>query len=165
MTLTTVQLQLIKSDILTNPDLSSKPANSDGSDAIAKLYNLPAVPTFTVWKSDVTVDEIMLNGFDWTRVDNLTVGKARIWEWITTLGHINPSQANVRAAVLACFSTAGDTANRQAVFTHSARPATRLERVFATGTGLAPTDQGVGPGQLVVEGIVTYQDIDAARAS
>jgi hypothetical protein len=100
----------------------------------------------------------MGNGFDWTRVDNLTVGKARIWEFMTTLGVINPSQANVRAGILAVFGTAGDLAMRLSIFGHCQRLATRVQKLFATGAGTTVTEQGIGPGTTVVESI-NYQDV------
>lgn len=161
--LTDPQLATLKAEILADPVLAAKPNNSDGNFDIAAAFNLNASPDFYVWRSSVTTDEIMLNGFDWTRVDNLTVGKSRIWEWMTSLDRINPAQANVRAGVLAVFSAAGDLANRVAVFTHSQRRATRAEKLFATGAGTSTTDQGVGPAVMVFEGQLSYADIEQAR--
>lgn len=163
--LTPQQLQTLKTAINADPVLAAKPLNSDGAFDIAAAFNLPAVPDYYVWRTLVPTDEIMLNGFDWTRVDNLTVGKARIWEWMTQLGQLNPSQANVRAGVLAVFSAAGDLANRNAVFGHCQRLATRAEKLFATGTGATTTDQGVGPSTMGFEGQISWQDVDTARNS
>ena len=165
MLLSPAQLATLKAAIVADGALNALPNNSDGNFAIAVAFNQPASPAFTVWKTSVATDEIMLNGFDWARVDNLTAGKARIWEWMTALGRINPSQDNVRVGVNACFSAGPDSANRLAVFGHSSRLATRLEKLFATGSGTASNDQGVGPGLLVVEGTVSGQDIENARNS
>jgi hypothetical protein len=124
------------------------------------------VPTFYVWRSSLDINEIMSNGFDWTRVDNMTVGEARIWQFMTQLGTINPSRANVRAGVNEAFKgTAQDNATRLSIFGHCQRPATRFERVFATGAGTTSDDIGTGPGTMVLEGPVTYQIIDLARDS
>lgn len=165
MALTTQQLAALKAGINADPELAAFPNNSDGAFGIAALLNLEASPAFYIWRSNVPVDEIMLNGFDWTRVDNLTVGKARIWDWMMRTGSINPPQANVRAGVLATFSTAGDLNNRLAVFTHCQRKATRAEKLLATGSGTSATEQGVGPATAGFEGNLSYQDVEAARNS
>lgn len=165
MALTSAQNATLKAAIVADNTLNSFPNNSDGAFGIAALLNATATPDYYVWRSSVATDEIMLNGFDWTRVDNLTVGKSRIWEWMTNLGRINPSQANVRAGVVACFSAAGDVANRNAVFSHCQRLATRAEKLFATGTGTASTDQGAGPSVMGFEGMLSYSDVEAARNS
>lgn len=165
MVLTTPQLQTLKAAILADPVLA--PLFIDNSDAlttIAVAFNQLASPAFKVWKSSVSTDEIMRNGFDWTRVDNLTVGKARIFEWMMRTGTLNPSQANVRAGVEAAFSVeVGDRPNRQAIYDHCQRDATRAEKLFATGSGTASTDHGVGPATMVIEGSLSAADISNAR--
>ena len=165
MALTSAQLLTLKAEILADPVLAALPNNPDGDFEIAAQLNALAVPDFFVWRTNVPLDEIMVNGFDWTRVDNLTVGKARIWEWMVALGHINPSQANVRAGVLAVFTTASDLGNRVAVFGHCQRQATRAEKVLAVGTGTTTTDQGVGPATMGFEGNLSYVDVQNARNS
>jgi hypothetical protein len=159
MSLTTTQQQALKADILADHSFDNVPHGPDGGFAIAAAYNLIAVPNFFVWRTSVTINEIMVNGFDWTRVDNLTVGKARIWEWMTQLGTVNPSEPNVIAGVLATFTATADMPNRNAVFGHFQRLATRFEKLFATGSGTSSTDQGVGPGLMAVEGPLTSQTV------
>ena len=73
--LTEAQLLLLKTDIQADPMFVGWFAEE-----IAQEYNKPASPAWTVWRTSVTWDEIMLNGMDWARVDNLSVGKARIWD-------------------------------------------------------------------------------------
>jgi hypothetical protein len=108
----------------------------DGSAPIAAALNTAAAPAFLVWRTLVSVDEVMRNGMDWTRVDNLTVGKSRIWDWMTRLGTINPSRANIRAGIDATWvGTTADLAVRATVYGHCRRAATVLEKLFATGTG------------------------------
>ena len=159
--MTPQQLQTLKAAILADPVLSQFPANSDGSYAIADLLNKPADPVFVVWKTDVSIDEIMRNGMDWARVDNLSVGKARIWDWLGRLGTINAAKVNVRAGIDATWvGTAADLAVRAAVYTHCKRSATVLEKLFATGTG-----SDASPATMVIEGAISYQQVDEARAS
>lgn len=159
--LTTQQSATLKAFILADPVLSAFPMNSDGSYAIADLLNKPAEPAFIVWKTDVSIDEIMRNGMDWARVDNLSVGKARIWDWLGRLGVINASKTNVRAGIDAAWvGTAADLAVRAAIYTHCKRSATVLEKLFATGAG-----SDASPATMVIEGAISYQTVDAVRGS
>lgn len=163
MALTTQQLQTLKAAIIADNTLNAFPNNADGAFGVAALLNQPADPAFYVWRTSVGITEIMQNGFAWDRVDNLTVGKARIWEFMTAVGTVNPSLPNVRAGFIAVFTTAGDLATRQAIFNHSQRTATKFEKLFAAGAGTTTTDQGVGPATMAVEGPLSYQDVDTAR--
>lgn len=164
--LTPTQLQTLKAAILADPILAAFPSDPDSAFAIAALLNQPAVPDFFVWKSFVSQDEIMLNGFDWTRVDNLSVGKARIWEWMfKNTGGIDPAKPNIRAGIDATWvGTAADLAVRAVVYTHCQRLATRAEKLFATGAGTTVTN-GTGPATMGFEGFLNYQDVDTARRS
>lgn len=162
--LTSAQLPALKAAIDADPLLSAEPKNSDGEFNIAAAFNLAATPNYFVWKTWATINELLGAGFDWTRVDNLTVGKARIWEFMTALGAINPSQSNVRAGVNACFSVAAaDAPCRQAIFNGSQRLALRGEKLYATGSGATSNDQGVGPSTMGFEGNISAADVNAAR--
>ena len=162
--LTPAQLATLKAHIAANtatiqlgPDavqIKDTPNNGDANNEVAAWYNLQASPNYLIYRTTVPVAEVMLNGFDWTRVDNLSVGKARIWEWINQSGGFNPSKTNIRAGIDACWTgTAPDLAVRAAVYVHCKRPASRLEKLFATGSG---TD--ASPSVMVVEGAITYSD-------
>ena len=159
MALTPTQLATLKAAILADPVLAAYPAGAASSYPIAAALNLTAVPTFIVWRTSVDPDEVMRNGMDWTRVDNLSIGKARIWEWMTRLGTFNPSKANIRAGIDATWvGTAADLAVRAVVYTHCKRSATRAEKLFATGTG-----SDADPAILVVEGNLSPDDVQQAR--
>jgi hypothetical protein len=159
--LTGPQLILVRDAILADNELNAQPQTPDGAFAIADALNLTASPAFIVWKTAVSVDEIMRNGMDWARVDNLTVGKARIWDWLGRLGNFDASKPNVRAGIDAAWvGTAADLAVRASIYTHCKRSATRVEKILATGTGSDAT-----PATMGYEGRVTYQDILQARAS
>lgn len=161
MTLSANHLQALKTELLNDPTglgYAQHIARSIG--ALVLLLN--AATTFIVWRTRVTQDEIMGNGFDWVRVDNLSVGKARIWEWLFANRErvFNPSKANVRAGVAECWKgTAADVAVRDAVLEHCKRAANRAEQIVASGTG-----SSVSPGLLTFEGTVTVDDVvDALR--
>jgi hypothetical protein len=156
MALTTAQKATLKTDIQANTDANT--FYVDGNlEALAALYNTLSSPAFIVWKTSVSRDEITQNGFDWVRVDNLSVGKARIWEWLfANLSEtIDPSKSNVRAGIDETWKgTQADLDVRAAVYVHCKRTATRGEKVFATGTG-----SDASPGLLTFEGIITVNDL------
>jgi len=159
--LTTEQQAIVKADILADGVLNAFPANSDGAWGIAALYNFAADPEWIVWKTNVDPDEIMRNGMDWTRVDNLSVGKARVWDWMTKLGTFDASRLNIRAGIEEVWQgSPGDLVVREVVYTHSKRAATRIETLLATGTG---TNES--PATMSFEGAISYQDVMSARNS
>ena len=165
--MTPEQLATLKTAIVADPALNSQPMTSDGADAIAKALNLTATPDFYVWSTFVTQDEIMQNGFDWVRVDNLSVGKARIWEWLfdNQNSAIDASKTNVRAGITECWKgTAADNAVRLAVFQHCQRKASRFEKIFAIGAGTTTDQDGIGPATMVLVSPVSYDDVQAARS-
>jgi len=135
-------------------------ANEGNFGGIADWLNAPASPDFYVWRTSVTQDEIMQNGFDWVRVDNLSVGKARIWDWLFDNPErmINPSKPNVRAGIDEVWKgTAPDLAVRAAVYLHCQRLATRLEKMFATGAGSAMP--GGTPATMAFEGQIGWPEV------
>lgn len=161
MSLSPEQLATLKQAIDADPALSAAPLNSDGAFFIAAELNKLASPDFIVWRTLVTQDEIMQNGFDWTRVDNLSVGPARVWDWMFNNADraINPSKPNVRAGIEAVWKgTAADLAVRAAVYVHCKRKATRAEKLFATGTG-----SDAAPAVMTFEGDLNYFDVEQAR--
>ena len=158
MPLTPAQQALVKTAVQADPTLNALPQTADGAYAIAEILSTIASPDFIVWKTNVDPNEVMKNGMDWTRVDNLSVGKARIWEWLTKLGAINASKLNVRAGIDAAWvGTAADLAVRAAIYVHCKRQANRLEKILATGLGIDAT-----PATMGYEGRASYQEIALA---
>lgn len=152
------QLALLKADILADPVLSQWAATGYMASEIANVYNQTAAPEWIVWKTNVDPVEIMTNGMNWTQVDNLTVGKARIWDWMTKLNTFNAAKANIRAGIDAAWvGTAAMLAVRATVYTHCKRPATRGEKILSTGAGSTAS-----PATMSFEGNLTYQDVEAA---
>ena len=158
MVLTQPQLAAIKAWVIANN-------NSLFDQSSVNLLNAIASPTFNAYRTEVAMSEIMLNGFDWTRVDNLSVGKARIWDWLVNADPvnqaINPSKSNIRAGINAVWiGTAPDLAVRAAVYLHCFRPATVAEKLLKTaGAGTVCDAAGDGPATLGFEGNVTLQDV------
>lgn len=125
---------------------------------LTRLYNMPS-PLYA-WRSLVTQDEITMNGFDWVEVDNLSVGKARIWEWLflNAPRSINPSLPNVRAGIVECWKgTAAKLAVQAAVLAKCKRLATLAESIFVTGVGTIGD-----PALLGFEGLISIEDVGRA---
>lgn len=169
MHLTPAQLQTLKTHIVNSSDLNVFPNNSDGNAEIVKLLDLPASPDFWVWRTLVTKAEYVkstsVDGttFSWTGAGFITrsQGERDAWrEIFSGSDSCNPSLANVRQAFMDIFSgaIAPAPANRTHLSTVSRRKATRLERLFATGTGSTGS-----PGLMVVEGSVDTDHVQEAR--
>jgi len=155
MILTSAQKIILKAHILATADLLVLYTDGDLS-GLVDLLNSLAAPNFIIWRNSVPQQEIMIDNFDWTRVDNLVVGKARIWEWMFDAGQgsINPSNPGIRAGIDTVWvGTAADLAVRAAVYVHCKRSATRIEKLFSTGTG---TD--ASPATTLVDGLINYPD-------
>jgi hypothetical protein len=135
MQLTEPQKVALKAHIIATPDLEFM--FTEGNLAgLADALNANAPGPYIVWRTNVTDQEIMLNGFDWARVDNLAAGQARIWDWMFRFGSINPSKPNIRLGIEATWKgTAADLAVRAAVYVHCKRSASRFEKLFAVGAG------------------------------
>lgn len=161
MTLTTAQNLILKTYILADPVLLAFPNSTDGAYEMLPLLNAIANPDFIVWRTSVDPNEIMKNGMDWTRVDNLSVGKARIWDWLTKLGPFNPTKLNIRAGIDATWvGTTADLAVREQVYIHCKRPANLIEKLFAVGVGST-----LSPAVMGFEGLIEYMAVYEARNS
>lgn len=160
MPLTPAQQLIVKNFVEADATLNQIPHTSDGAFELASLLSLPFAQSWIVWKSKVTQDEITQNGFAWVEVDNLVIGKARIWEWmfLNATRSINPSKPNVRAGIIECWSgNAARVAVQVVVLGHCKRPANIIEKILSTGTG-----SDASPATMSFEGSVGYSDIFAA---
>ena len=159
MALTTEQLQTLAAHIRasTDPAVVATLAGRNDTEMTA-LYNAPTA--VVVWKKRLELEEITSNGFDWVRVDNLSVGTARIWEWMfgSESKSINPSKPNIRAGIAEVWKgTAADLAVQAVVLGHCKRTATLFESLFVTGAGTT-----ADPAQLGWEGTLSLNDISDA---
>lgn len=184
--MTPAQNAAIKADIAANSDLNIFPNNSDGSYAIAELYNLPAVPAFNVWRTDAPVQAIYdaINWSLYTPVDapeasGLYAARAlaiqtkqmNLQNMLIGRDTLNCSKLNVRAglrdAVIAVpagangVSVSPGGASGATVLANCIRPATRLEKLLSVGSAATGSTTA---NLLGFEGIVSYRDIDTARA-
>ena len=93
------QRTLLAADIRANTDPDVVAALAIRNDTeMANLYNLDS--TLEVWREAVQPEEYR-EAMDWTEVDNLPAGKARIWEWITEnmMRSYDATKANIRAGL------------------------------------------------------------------
>lgn len=159
--MTPEQLATLKAAILaeTNPAfVTMRTANDE--QGMADWYNDSSA--VYVWRTAVPRKEAQGSGFDWTQVDNLTVGQARIWfDALFDGGPMNAADAGQRAGVAEAWKgTAAKLAVKAYVLGVCKRLATRCEALFATGTG-----SQAEPSALGFEGAVSAQDIaNALRA-
>jgi len=159
--MTPAQLLTLKNDIAADSTMSAQPNNSDGAMEIARLYNLNATPNFTVWKTNVPLNEVGKK-FNGTELAGLSTANNTRLQTIALylVGGVNPSLADNRQFFDDVFSGAGGTNTRASLLALWKRLATRGEKLFATGTGSDPS-----PGTLVVEGDISPADVTAARIS
>lgn len=154
---TTEQLATLKAWVDAN-------AASVFDQSTVDLLNTPASPTFFVWKTNVEEQDITTNTFDWTRVDNLSVGKARIWDWMFRDSGVNPSNPAIRAGIIEAWKgTQADLDVRLVVWGHCQEAATVAEKLFANGNGTAAIVDGTGPATRVFVGQITLNDLISAE--
>ncbi len=169
--LTPAQKATLKAYIDGQGDLSVHPNTNDGNEIVAGLLNAPASPDFWVWRTAVSKAEYTeressdATTFNWTGAGFITRSQGERDAWRELFGAddtVNPSLVNVRQAFQDIFSggTAPAPANRTHMATVSRRRATRVEQVFATGTGSTGD-----PGLLTFEGTLTRVDVEEARNS
>lgn len=139
--LTPEQAAIIKPALLADPALAQYIADYR-DDLIRDYYNSAATPVFYLWKNRVLRDDLMKEGFDFTQVDNLTNGQARIWDWLFDNAEraVNPSDAGKRAGISEAWKgTAAKVAVATYVLGQCKRQATRAEKLLAVGNGALAT--------------------------
>ena len=151
--LTAAQLQTLKAAITAETDATFVSYREQGATGLmANWLNEAAAPAFYIWRSSIPPTEYR-EKIVWTEVDGLTVGKARIWEWVTEnmTADLDASKANVRAG-LAEVWPANQTTRGQ-LLAIANRAASRIEKLFASGTGSTAS-----PATMAVEGPIRYEE-------
>jgi len=137
--LTTEQAVVFKAAFLaeTDPELVNYRTLGQTS-LIFDWYNRTSVPDFIVWKTNLSAMDVYADpGFNFTLVDGLTQGKRDEWiSFILHEGFCDPSKPNIRSGISDVWSgSAPKLAVQAAIIALSKRPASRIEKLFATGTG------------------------------
>jgi hypothetical protein len=128
----------------------------DMSGAAAYMNGL-ASPDFYVWKIAVTPAEYTgANGLVWTEVDNLSVGKARIFDWMTAglTKAFNPSDSNVRAGLGNAF---GGTTTATNLIAMAKTKATKAQKILVDVSGGNGTLGN--PATMTFNGQLRFQNI------
>lgn len=160
MALTSAQLTTLRSHITASADLNVLPNNDDGHFEVARLLNLTASPSYTVWRTE-TPRENIINAVVWTEyIASASTAERDAFREMVNQDRVNFSLANIVQGFQDIFSGAGKATSRQAVLNAGKRAATRAEKLFATGTG-----SNGSPGTMAFEGAITVQDVAAARAN
>ena len=157
--MTPAQLQTLKAYIAADPVLAAQPMDGDGNNNIADALNV-ATSDYYVWKTSVSRADTMGDSFDWSQVDNLTVGQARIWDWLFDNGRsINPALSSIRTGITETWK---GTSAKVAVATYilgvCKRFASVAEKLLAVGAGTS-----ANPSVMGFEGQITSLIVDQAR--
>ncbi len=153
--LTDAQTQTLAAALRADTDPAVVTAMTQRNDAeLARLYN--ADSTFVVWRTTIYPQEYR-EAIVWTAVDGLTTGKARIWEWITQgmTAPIDATKTNIRKGIADAWGASSATGLAlQAV---AKRPASKVEKLYVTGTGTT-----ANPGLLTWEGPLQVNEVSRA---
>jgi hypothetical protein len=152
MDLTPAQRATLRTAIIAEPTLAA--ALAAGNDAAVADW-LNASTAYVVWRSSVTPAEVMQQ-FVWAEVDALSVGKARIWDWMRAMPSIDAGIGRFRNGLSDCFGASSSTFTALAPVLR--RTATRAESLLANGTGTEAS-----PGRLRAEGEVSAADASLIR--
>ena len=150
--LTDAQKVTLKADILAHQDTADVYGIGNLS-TLADIYNAQASPVFTVWRSSLTAEQAraaVSGGDGLGQLDNLTVGKRDALLWLFE-GTTQPGNAAQRDAIQSLCGTQNTL--KAAITAAQKRTASRIEKLFATGTG-----SDASPATLVVEGPAAYQE-------
>lgn len=153
--LTQEQLVILKNDIAADPAFIGVFAQE-----IADAYNLPASPDWWVWRTDVPSDELydaIFETIGGLQLDGLVASKRdSLFKLID-----RSLDASILAARANVDDYCGSQANLKAALQGvQKRLATRAEKLFSSGTGTS-----VSPATMTFEGMLSYQQVEAAQQS
>lgn len=162
MPLTSAQKTALKAHIAASNDLNILPNNTDGNVEVTRLLNLPqAAPNNVAWKNLVAIGEVgrTFNASELAGLTSLNTQRLQnLAAWLAD--GVNPSIASVRQFFDDVFSGAGGANTRTALLALWKRTMSRVEKVFATGTG-----SDASPATLPFEGPISVNDVEDARNS
>lgn len=138
MPLTTAQRATFRTALLaeTNPELVGYRTNGQTT-KIVEWYSQPATPDYFIWRWDVRADE---TGNAWVGTDidamsSLNMQRLQLLLASSPSGVFDMTRADRRAGFENPFGTNASNPSRVAMRAAWQRRATRIERLFATGTG------------------------------
>lgn len=155
--MTPAQLQTLKTFINQTPAWQALPLTQSSAQTVATALNLAAAPSFTVWKSNVSLvaTGLAFNGAEFATVTSANHTRMQTIAQYYPSGY-NAASADVRAMWNDIMSA--KTLTLAALLALWKRFATVAEKLFATGTGSDPS-----PATLVFEGVLSADDVAQAR--
>lgn len=157
-TLASAQLTTLKTTCNADATCAAMLASADDG-GVAAWFNTPDPLNCIGWRHDITILEAT-RAMVWTEIDALTIGKARIWEWMRTLGTLDAREAAIRQGISDAFS--GATATRTALTAAAKRTLMRGERALMQAGGLCTT---ASPSITTATGAMTVQEASLVRVN
>jgi hypothetical protein len=173
MNLTFAQRQTLRADILAaadQPTIDARTAEDWG--AVATIYNTIAAPALWAWRSNVSrvevytkQNDLAVSGeqtgfFKWDVFKAQSATEQTAFIQMFMGDQANFSAQNLRDGIKEIFKgTAANLAMQAHILAVGRRTVTRLEKLFAVGTGTTAS-----PSVMAVEGTVTAQQVSDAMA-
>ena len=167
MSLSPQQLQTLKAAMLAETDPAFVEYRTNGQTPLMSDWlNSEANPTYYVKRTQLSRHDILTGTsddgtiFSWAGGAYITRNQGErdaFREMFNNSGTVDPWLPTIRAAFADIFSGTGGASNRAHIVAMSRRPATRFEKLFASGAGTK-----AAPSTLVVKEPVTDQDIGSA---
>ena len=162
MALTPAQLPVLKAAIAAETDptfVGYRTANSTG--AMADWYNEATNPAFVLWRTNVSIRETgqAFNGAEWAGMTTANHTRLQTVAQYLDQGYY-ASLADVRAMFNDIWSGAGGATTRASLLALWKRTASKVEKIYATGTG-----SDASPATPTFEGRITNDDVLAALRS
>lgn len=158
MNLTIPQLQTLKAWVVAN-------RNSVFDQGTVNALNALSSPDYFIFKPTINLDEVMTNGYDWTVVDNETVGQARIWDRMLAMsravGGISPWKITILQGVGEAYkggSPASVPLHRRSILrTHFPRKCSVFEKLYVAA--IADWNVGTNGDKTGNRGLNTNPDV------
>jgi hypothetical protein len=153
MALSPAQKTTLKAFILATPALNT--LYVDGNlDGLAAALNAPAAPTFTVWKTSVSINDVGKGFINTGLAALMSANNDRLISFAAYNSIVDPSRADQRAFFDDVFSAASGASTRASLLALWKRTASVIEKLFATGTG-----SDASPATLTYEDVLPYSDL------
>lgn len=160
-TLSTTQYATLKAHALTVPAMVTAISNGDDV-AIRDYFNSPG--TLYGWRTNITPTEYR-EALVWTEIDALSVGRARIWDWVT-MGQtesIDAGKVNIRNGIANAFAGAQASGTRNALLAIASAIMTIAEEQLVVVDGSAGTQADAKT--KTFSGLITTQQASLIRVS
>jgi hypothetical protein len=158
--LTPSQVTTFRTALLAETDPALVAARTSGQVGVIRAwYSQPATPAFQIWRWDVTAEETG-NAWVGTDIDGmsaLNMQRLQLLLASAPSGIFDMTRTDRRAGFENPFGTNQNNGSRVAMRSAWQRAATRIEKLFSSGTGTVAS-----PGDTVIRSPLTEDDVRAA---